>query len=205
MQARYYDPMIGRFYSNDPVDTLGLLGKGDGPHSFNRYAYVGNNPYAYTDPDGKNRRSRRKEGLAAAALIAKGVQAITEPGSTAHNIAVQTEKAALQGLSGKRTFKSSPKHGNTTKKTAKGDASPGPKDGQAALDNSVQVKSTSTARVGVDNKNKEVVVLKESGKNSNEFHGFVPEKLTQEEANAVRKNFPNVKVKNNGSCTVCDN
>jgi len=46
MQARYYDPVIGRFYSNDPVDAHSV-------HSFNRYAYANNNPYAYTDPDGK--------------------------------------------------------------------------------------------------------------------------------------------------------
>jgi len=47
MQARYYDPVIGRFYSNDPVGFTG------NPHSFNRYSYVNNNPYKYTDPDGK--------------------------------------------------------------------------------------------------------------------------------------------------------
>ena len=46
MQARYYDPMIGRFYSNDPVGSRDV-------HSFNRYAYANNNPYRYTDPDGK--------------------------------------------------------------------------------------------------------------------------------------------------------
>ncbi|MBD1581433.1 RHS repeat-associated core domain-containing protein [Pseudoalteromonas sp. S16_S37] len=47
MQARYYDPVIGRFYSNDPVGFTGS------PHSFNRYAYVNNNPYKYTDPSGQ--------------------------------------------------------------------------------------------------------------------------------------------------------
>lgn len=46
MQARYYDPVIGRFYSNDPVGYRDV-------HSFNRYAYANNNPYAYTDPTGK--------------------------------------------------------------------------------------------------------------------------------------------------------
>jgi uncharacterized protein RhaS with RHS repeats len=44
MQARYYDPVIGRFYSNDPVGALGHFSRGDGVHGFNRYAYVGNNP-----------------------------------------------------------------------------------------------------------------------------------------------------------------
>jgi uncharacterized protein RhaS with RHS repeats len=46
MQARYYDPVIGRFYSNDPIGFRDV-------HSFNRYAYANNNPYKYTDPDGE--------------------------------------------------------------------------------------------------------------------------------------------------------
>ncbi|NQZ10331.1 MAG: HNH endonuclease, partial [Algicola sp.] len=46
MQARYYDPLLGRFLSNDPVGFRDT-------HSFNRYTYVNNNPYKYTDPDGK--------------------------------------------------------------------------------------------------------------------------------------------------------
>lgn len=54
MQARYYDPVIGRFYSNDPVDALGHMQRGNSiAHGFNRYAYANNNPYKYTDPDGK--------------------------------------------------------------------------------------------------------------------------------------------------------
>ncbi|MFC3115389.1 RHS repeat-associated core domain-containing protein [Cellvibrio fontiphilus] len=50
MQARYYDPVLGRFYGNDPV---GYVAKNP-VHSFNRYAYANNNPYKYIDPDGKN-------------------------------------------------------------------------------------------------------------------------------------------------------
>ena len=47
MQARYYDPVIGRFMAADPVGyTI------DSPMSFNRYLYVNNNPYKYIDPDG---------------------------------------------------------------------------------------------------------------------------------------------------------
>ena len=49
MQARYYDPVIGRFYSNDPVGFRDV-------HSFNRYAYANNNPYKYIDPDGNENR-----------------------------------------------------------------------------------------------------------------------------------------------------
>jgi RHS repeat-associated protein len=54
MQARYYDPMIGRFYSNDPVDALGHLERSGGVSGFNRYNYAYNNPYKYTDPDGNS-------------------------------------------------------------------------------------------------------------------------------------------------------
>jgi len=49
MQARYYDPVIGRFYSNDPVGFTNV-------HTFNRYAYANNNPYKYGDPDGREVR-----------------------------------------------------------------------------------------------------------------------------------------------------
>ena len=43
MQARYYDPVIGRFLSADPI------GYADG---LNVYAYVGNDPLNKTDPTG---------------------------------------------------------------------------------------------------------------------------------------------------------
>ncbi len=51
MQQRYYDPEIGRFYSNDPVGVFESVE--DNPMMFNRYAYANNNPYLYTDPDGR--------------------------------------------------------------------------------------------------------------------------------------------------------
>jgi len=53
MQARYYDPVIGRFYSNDPVGFIGHAKIGKAVHGFNRYTYANNNPYRYTDPTGK--------------------------------------------------------------------------------------------------------------------------------------------------------
>ena len=48
MQQRYYDPVIGRFYSNDPVGFVESQ-----PSSFGRYTYAHNNPYKYVDPDGR--------------------------------------------------------------------------------------------------------------------------------------------------------
>lgn len=49
MQQRYYDPGIGRFLSVDPVSANPTNG-----NNFNRYAYANNNPYRFTDPDGRN-------------------------------------------------------------------------------------------------------------------------------------------------------
>lgn len=49
MQQRYYDPMIGRFLSVDPVTAY------EKPlTNFNRYVYALNNPYKFTDPDGRD-------------------------------------------------------------------------------------------------------------------------------------------------------
>lgn len=45
MQQPYYDPLAGRFLSVDPIPAS--------PASFNRYAYVLNNPYKYIDLDGR--------------------------------------------------------------------------------------------------------------------------------------------------------
>ncbi len=48
MQARYYDPVMGRFLSVDPV-TFVETGR---PGQFNRYAYTWNDPINKTDPTG---------------------------------------------------------------------------------------------------------------------------------------------------------
>jgi RHS repeat-associated protein len=61
MQQRYYDPQLGIFYSVDPVSVL------TNPVSqFNLYRYANGNPYAFTDPDGRQshreaHEARRRE------------------------------------------------------------------------------------------------------------------------------------------------
>ena len=49
MQARYYDSVMGRFLSVDPIIYSGKVNTGQ----FNRYTYTWNNPINLFDPDGK--------------------------------------------------------------------------------------------------------------------------------------------------------
>ncbi|UJB17685.1 MULTISPECIES: RHS repeat domain-containing protein [Lysobacter] len=77
MQQRYYDPSIGRFLSVDPVVTNGRNGAG-----FNRYAYAANNPYIFTDPDGRcNVRTGTKicgdEGAAGARVLVAQINPVS--------------------------------------------------------------------------------------------------------------------------------
>jgi uncharacterized protein RhaS with RHS repeats len=48
MQARYYDPVLGRFMANDPVGFSAT-----NPMSFNRYSYANNSPHKFIDPNGQ--------------------------------------------------------------------------------------------------------------------------------------------------------
>jgi len=51
-RARYYDPAIGRFLSEDPLRGVVTL-----PQSLNRYPYVSNNPANFFDPLGLQQQS----------------------------------------------------------------------------------------------------------------------------------------------------
>jgi RHS repeat-associated protein len=51
MQARYYDPAVGRFLSVDPVSIIGAK-----VFTFGRYIYVSDNPEVNIDPDGRMSR-----------------------------------------------------------------------------------------------------------------------------------------------------
>ena len=48
MQARYYDPGVGRFLSIDPAGSVE-----GGVFATNQYIYANQNPYLYRDPDGR--------------------------------------------------------------------------------------------------------------------------------------------------------
>ena len=86
MQARYYDPILGRFMAIDPMNV-----NPEASFTFNRYAYANNNPYGYIDPDGEAAltvfNSHRK-GLAAndAVKISNFGNSVLEAGATAHAV-----------------------------------------------------------------------------------------------------------------------
>jgi hypothetical protein len=48
MQARYYDPVVGRFMAVDPMQFSGAS-----PEYFGRYSYAANNPMNASDPNGR--------------------------------------------------------------------------------------------------------------------------------------------------------
>ena len=114
-----------------------------------------------------------------------------------HTYFVKGDKAETEGVwvhnecpygKGNQRYKDAPYHGkndNSVKSRA-------PINGQAALDNSVQVKSTSPRRVGVDKTNNEIVVLDKTqtfNNGSAEYHGHVRnwQDLHADQQNALKK------------------
>lgn len=75
MQARYYDQVVGRFLSTDPIGS-----SAEDIFSLNRYAYVRNNPVVNTDPTGK-----------------QCAQCLYFPGNIEHQARIN-EAASKQGL-----------------------------------------------------------------------------------------------------------
>jgi RHS repeat-associated protein len=73
-RARYYDPVVSRFLSSDPIGFVG---------GFNFYAYVGNRPTALTDPSGLRIRVTLNEGPAE---YDKTTTCTNTPGATCHQL-----------------------------------------------------------------------------------------------------------------------
>ncbi|MEM9553081.1 MAG: RHS repeat-associated core domain-containing protein [Acidobacteriota bacterium] len=73
MHARYYSPLLRRFLSVDAVQ-----GRPESPQSWNRYAYVRNNPMVLVDPDGNDAMSAFK--INADAPAAPGLLLTTRSG-----------------------------------------------------------------------------------------------------------------------------
>jgi len=87
MQQRYYDPSIGRFLSVDPVMAYET---GDW-RQFHRYAYAFNNPYAFTDPDGRQSRAMGKK-------IGRWIRAMVDNGGDFEKAQAQVDRQNRQDL-----------------------------------------------------------------------------------------------------------
>jgi uncharacterized protein RhaS with RHS repeats len=93
MQQRYYDPQIGRFLSVDPVTANSGTGA-----NFNRYWYANNNPYKFTDPDG--RLGHVAIGGIVGGLIGGGIELYKQSRTgdyNTKNLLIETGKGAAVG------------------------------------------------------------------------------------------------------------
>ena len=93
MQQRYYDPQLGVFLSVDPVTAY------EQPmNQFHRYRYANNNPYRFTDPDGRCAR-------ATGSMICGGAAGIAAMATTAREIptGARAETKRLSGVPAKTT------------------------------------------------------------------------------------------------------
>ncbi len=113
---------------------------------------------------------------------ALGIPLINSPDDLAKYEARQGEKNSV-GAMRRLEYEPAPYHG-TKDRFFK---SKGPSNGQNALDVSLQVKSTSSRRIGIDYNSKEFVIFDETGKGSGIYHGHVRtwEDLTQEMRNTL--------------------
>ncbi len=101
MQQRYYDPTLGRFLSVDPVTANSNTGA-----NFNRYKYASNNPYRFTDPDGrqdceKTTGSNICGGGGASAMLA--TTAFSAKKFSSKDVQVSPNLSASEGASRSRT------------------------------------------------------------------------------------------------------
>ncbi len=78
MQARYYDPIIGRFLSVDPVT---FMDTGD-PSYFNRYRYCSNDPINCTDPTGQSDVLKKIFDFGADKAVAQANSTMSEAATT---------------------------------------------------------------------------------------------------------------------------
>lgn len=89
MQQRYYDPQVGRFLSVDPVTAYSSpVG------AFGRYSYANNNPYRFTDPDG--RASCESGSIKCHPSIASSVRTIGPAGNVSSSAARSSDRSGGQ-------------------------------------------------------------------------------------------------------------
>jgi len=88
MNARIYDPQLGRFFSADPVlpDATDL-------QQYNRYSYVGNNPMSFIDPSGN-----RGISLGTGTCLSETHTITSEGGFAEHRVVCTRDPRGVAGL-----------------------------------------------------------------------------------------------------------
>ena len=89
MLARYYSSSLGRFMAVDP----GNDSDPENPQSWNKYAYVRNNPIKTTDPNGKQGIPTSQEAMKQMAAQAQAQQAAATPQAKAAEAKAQLDTA----------------------------------------------------------------------------------------------------------------
>ena len=92
---RYYDPQIGRFLSTDPVATSASDGS-----NFNRYWYANDNPFRFSDPDGRQSMPARTPNQAAAQVMEGAKLVKDKVVSNVKDAVVEAGPRVVQGLAG---------------------------------------------------------------------------------------------------------
>ncbi|MBB5321167.1 RHS repeat-associated core domain-containing protein [Marinobacter oulmenensis] len=210
--ARWQSSSIGRFTQIDdaPWNESNI-------HSFNRYAYANNSPYRYKDPDGNvpvdtiwdlanviydggriiYGKATGNDQIVAEAntdmtldlvamatpYIPAGASKVARMVAKASNAKTVAKAGRSAGAMARREYRAASYHG----KAGNAVKSKAPKNGQDALDMSVQVKGTSPRRVGIDYETGEFAVFDQT--TNGVFHGHVRgwNDLTSQMQNALRK------------------
>ena len=73
LQTRYYDPEVGRFITIDSVEYLDP----ESINGLNLYAYCGNNPVMFTDPNGTTKWWEWLLGALVCVVLVAGAIALT--------------------------------------------------------------------------------------------------------------------------------
>ncbi|MEO0465467.1 MAG: RHS repeat-associated core domain-containing protein [Pseudomonadota bacterium] len=96
MQARYYDPVIGRFLSSDPMGFAG-----GGPAYFPRYTYVANDPVNLVDPNGTQAEEALKDFVRGAGSVPNAYRVLAMHGVNRVGTPSQRAQAArIEGVIG---------------------------------------------------------------------------------------------------------
>ena len=96
MRARYYDPQIGRFISEDPIGFDG--------GQVNLMAYVGNNPINFIDPLGLSAEARAGSSGSSASNIGRSTDVTKGRPTGILEVAVDHIKAAVRNIFGLKTL-----------------------------------------------------------------------------------------------------